>query len=100
NEMQARTDLAPPAGGAGLPIVDRNGDGIPDFNDGIGRIEITGANGSSSLTMVGGDFKRMGFYPTTTEGMLNDFEQAGFGYDLTTAQPPTVIGLPEGSGSL
>ncbi len=99
-EMIATTNLGVPDGADGNPDVDANGDGIPDFNDGIGRIEITGANANSAITIVGGDFQDPQFYPTGPEGFLDSLEGLGFGYDLTNDNPPSVIGLPDLNGSV
>lgn len=97
-----------------VALVDRNDNGVPDFNDGIGRITLTGFGAASAteasssagmLTMFGGeiDFAMNAFTFTlldNVDGFADDFEQAGFGYGLTNATPPAVIGLPPIAGSI
>jgi hypothetical protein len=98
-----------------IPIIDRNGDGVPDFNDGIGRIIVNGTNENSSLVMWGGTievgpvdpdtrFAEGGFLfklPTDFAGLLDTLEDpVGFGYDLTDDNPPAVVGLQQGVGSI
>ncbi|MEX2219546.1 MAG: hypothetical protein WD749_12405 [Phycisphaerales bacterium] len=92
--------------------VDLNNDGVPDYNDGIGRINITGSNNLTSITMWGTTVEGTvteGFataLPDDILGFFDDFEEAGFGFSATLAAlgPPnatfTVAGLPPGSGSL
>jgi len=103
--------------GAGtLAFFDINDDGIPDGNDGIGRIVLSNTDATSGLTMFGGtinyspgaadldaDFVENGFIFKRVEnlnGLYDDFEGAGFGFD---ADPTghTVNGLPPGgNGSI
>ena len=103
-DMQARLDLGIPEG-ADVPIVDRNDNGVPEFNDGIGRIIINGSTVDTSLTLIGGkvDFVDGAFtyiLPEMVIGLYDDFEEAGFGYTLSNTDPPGVIGLPPGPGSV
>lgn len=98
----------PPNSPVQIPIADRNDDGMPDLNDGIGLITLTGTNANSSFTIVGAVGSTLD--PTTglqppafvdnLEGNLGDFEtMAGFGFALTNADPPAVIGLPDALGT-
>ena len=100
-DIQRRLDLGAPEG-VEVPNVDPNDDGVPDFNDGIGRVIITGSNALTNLTLIGGtitdDFDFV--IPDDILGLYDAFEDAGFGYGLTNAMPPAVIGLPPGPGSL
>lgn len=91
-----------------IPVADRNDDGVPDLNDGIGLITLTGTNENSSFTIVGAKPSTFdataGLVPPAfldnLNGNLDDFEQmAGFGFALTNAQPPQVIGLPNSFGT-
>lgn len=99
--------LALGSGDGDVPLVDLDGDGIPNFNDGIGRIILTGVDSRASLTMFGGniEFNDGTFEYVRTEsfiGLYDDFEQAGFGYlvEYDDSGEPTVYGLPAGPGSL
>jgi hypothetical protein len=89
--------------GADLPVGDPLGTGIPSTNLGIGQVILSGFNLSSSVTLIGAqhdDEEEGPVLPDNPAGFLDDFEQMGFGYALTNAQPPQVIGLPPASGSL
>ncbi|HYE02261.1 MAG TPA: hypothetical protein VD963_03395 [Phycisphaerales bacterium] len=101
--------------GRSLPIIDPNGDGVPDFNDGIGRVVLSNTEDRAHLFMWGGtitatddpdeddDFFDGQFafrFPDGVAGIFDEFEGAGFGYALTNTAPPDVIGLPPGSGSI
>lgn len=99
---------------ATLPIVDINDDGIPDFNDGIGRIVFTNADEATTLTMFGGilsagdpepdaEFSQDGFNFTliTDQGAgADDFEDAGFGFRQTPGSEDEVDGLAPAAGSV
>jgi hypothetical protein len=88
-----------------LTIVDPDDDGQPDFNDGIGRIIMTGTNAQSRLTVQGRIVEpgapppnairvQGGFYMIPAPGTLFDeFEDAGY---LFNGLP----GLPEGPGNV
>lgn len=104
--------LPPP--GSELPEIDRNGDGIPDYNDGIGRIIINGTNADSGFSIVGGtvvqntgplmtaDIPGDGGWKlvvTDPNGQLDAFEDAGFGFTFSDSGDG-IIGLPENSGSV
>jgi len=103
-DMQARLDLGIPEG-AEVPIVDRNDNGVPDFNDGIGRIIINGSDVNTSMTLIGGTVMLVNneftyAIPDMVIGLYDEFEGAGFGYTLSNTNPPEVIGLPPGPGSV
>lgn len=97
-------------------LIDKNGDGIPEFNDGIGRIVLSGVNHRSAITIFGGeigfattpptdaDFLENGFFFRIVGdalGLFDDFEDGGFGF---AARPNDttwdVTGLPQGVGSV
>lgn len=105
-DMVLRDCLVPAAGSMFSPI-DRNDDGVPDFNDGIGKILLSGGNANASFTIAGykcvpsttGDPK---VFPSPV-GFFDAFEQAGFGYYrpfVPPGTPPIVRGLPPGQGSV
>lgn len=103
-DIQARIDLGIPPG-AEIPIVDSNDNGIPDFNDGIGRIIINGSDVNTSMTLIGGTIDLVNdqfeyVLPDEVIGLYDAFEEAGFGFALTQQQPPEVVGLPPGPGSV
>jgi len=100
--------------GAELPIVDSNDDGIPDFNDGIGRIVFTNADESTTLTMFGGEIEAGDPDPDadTSDGDFNftitadplfggdEFEEAGFGFRVVPGGDGEVDGLSPAPGSV
>lgn len=92
--------------GADRLIVDQNADGVPDFNDGIGRIIISNADLNTTLTLLGGTVEDtdMGFQFVLVDnvsGILDQFEAAGFGYAISNdPMNPAVIGLPDAGGSV
>ncbi|MCW5754137.1 MAG: hypothetical protein KIT24_05435 [Phycisphaeraceae bacterium] len=101
-------------------LVDPDDNGIPNFNDGIGRIVLTGVDQQSSLTLAGGSIEESnqaastnplslpdgrytqgGFLysrPTEVIGIFDLFETAGFGYAFDT--DGGAAGLPPGPGSV
>lgn len=85
-----------------VPRVDPNDDGVPDFNDGIGQIILRGTDSRTSVTLFGGTIDDMDVFEVVDNfvGLFEDFESAGFGYDLTQDPMPNVIGLPPGPGSV
>ena len=97
-----------------LPIVDANDDGIPDFNDGIGRIVFTNADEATTMTMFGGtieagdpmpeaDASDGSFNFTIAENPLfggDEFEEAGFGFRLVPGGNGEVDGLSPAPGSV
>ena len=102
--------------GAQLPDIDRNGDGIPDYNDGIGQIIIRGANTQSSFILTGGSIAQVQgnlnpvrdivgdggwklVIPSNPTGTLQEFQQAGLGFAISESGQG-VVGLPPGPGSI
>ncbi len=114
--------LGVPAGRSPAPLVDQNDDGIPDFNDGIGRIVISNAREDTNFTIAGGTITYDGDLNGTQDprpggfllnfaaqfagGLFNQFEQNGFGHFVEPPQnnqdtQPRVYGLPDtGGGSV
>jgi hypothetical protein len=116
--MQLTIEVGRPPG-AQILLIDRDGDGIPNFNDGIGRIIMSNVNHRSALTLWGGtlgaslnppadaDFveaPRNVFYfryPTAFTGLFSSFEAAGMGYAARPANTVwEVSGLPPAAGSV
>ncbi len=99
-----------------FPIVDPNDDGVPDFNDGIGRIVFTNADETTTLTIFGATieadeepdvdadfFEFPGFNLTVIDdltALADDFEGAGFGYRIVPDSDGEVDGLTPTAGSL
>lgn len=91
-----------------LTLVDLDDDGVPNFNDGLGKVVFTGVDSRASFAMFGGTiaWEDNGFVYTRTEsfiGLYDTFEdEAGFGYHVEYDDngDPTVFGLPGGPGSL
>ncbi|MGD9690662.1 MAG: beta strand repeat-containing protein [Phycisphaerales bacterium] len=90
-----------------VPLIDVNDDGVPDYNDGIGRIIISNGGGTTNLTLYGGDIvfdPMLGyqFVPIDdTLGNFDDYEDAGFGFLFDPQSTDgSVIGLPIGPGSV
>lgn len=108
-DIQINSFIGIPEGGT-LPIADANGDGVPDFNDGIGQIRFSNTNSRTSFTMIGGTASEVDTmtgeivlpqFPDNVAGQLDDFEQDGFGFYLDgDNMNPTVVGIPEGSGGI
>lgn len=101
-EMALTTLLRTPQNGT-VPIVDPNDDGVPEFNDGIGQIIIRGGDFRTSVTLFGATIQEDGTFNIVDNflGLFDDFEQAGFGYDITLdPMNPSVVGLPPGPGSV
>ncbi len=102
--------------GSQVTLVDPGDNGIPDYNDGIGRIVVSGGDSRTSIWMHGGivhplpgdpddDFVGDGFAYHNVEtlaGQFAQFEQNGFGYHVDLTQPdlPPPDGLPPSGGSL
>lgn len=93
---------------------DPNNDGIPDFNDGIGKIVMTGTDQFSTMTLIGGElqdtitpqayFVQGGIgvvLPTNLLGTYDSMEERGFGlaWDID-GDELIAIGLPPGPGSV
>lgn len=97
-----------------LPIVDSDDNGVPNFNDGIGRIVFTNADSATTLSMFGGlieanlsptdvDFVEGQFTFTVIDAfdqLADDFEEAGFGFRRTPGTDREVDGLTEVAGSV
>lgn len=114
-DMVRTYDLGKPTG-ADFLLVDPDDNGVPDFNDGIGSITITGVDERAAFSLWGGSMTATDTRPDNVDafdglfaftiaddivGTYDDFEQAGFGYayDLN-GQTLTVTGLPPGPGSV
>ncbi|MFA6046010.1 MAG: hypothetical protein WC718_13590, partial [Phycisphaerales bacterium] len=105
-----------PASGTGSSNIDNNGDGIPNFNDGIGAIRLTGTDSRTAFTLWGArlqqattqtatsDFFQNGFEATivpSVNGILDTFEGDGLGFISRTQGTQVVVsGLPSGPGSV
>ena len=91
-----------------LTLVDGDDDGVPNFNDGIGRVTFSGVDSRATFTMFGGTIEydnTLGFQYTRVDnflGLYDDFEGAGFGYhtEYDDDGTPTNFGLPAGPGSV
>ncbi len=95
-DMQQRLGLRPPMGGSGTSPIDRNRDGMPEFNDGIGRVIINGSNERGSITMVGGLLDTMTgliVLPDGPDQFTQNLNGTNFGFE-TIGTPPMVVGLP------
>lgn len=106
-------------------LIDRDLDGVPDFNRGIGRIELSNTDSRTNLTVLGGTIEQgenenaafdpfslpegifqegvgeSAFTYTRSEdflGTFGAFSSAGFGYGFTADDDG--IGLPPGQGSV
>lgn len=94
--------------GSQVTIVDVDDDGVPNFNDGLGRIILRGTDASSTLTMIGGRVVAEGasFAFEQVEnltGLYEEFESAGFGFAVQPDQDggtAAIRGLPPGPGSV
>lgn len=95
-EMIQTTQLGVPDG-FNVALVDLDDNGIPNFNDGIGRIEITGADLRTSLTIVGGTVDIEDGFEIIDDvtGLASSFESAGFGF-VPNRDGDGAFGLPEG----
>lgn len=114
NRPMLRTIVVNAPPGSEILAIDPDGDGVPNFNDGIGRIVITGVNEVSALTIFGGTIVQAGagvqnaefveggwafILPTNPLGILDDFESAGYGYRINPVDGSTT-GLPPAPGSV
>lgn len=114
-DMQQTLALGKPQG-LNVTLVDIDDDGIPNYNDGIGKIVITNGGTNVAVSIWGGvvtsfqgtadpdaDFSQGGFQYIRSEsvgGNLDDFETGvGFGY-IYDAQNTVVGGLPTVGGSV
>ncbi len=90
-----------------VPFSDVNDDGVPEFNDGIGRVVISNTTATSNFSIFGGEVAfdpQLGFQfviPGSFTGNLDEYETAGLGHAFDpTATEPTPIGLNNGMGSV
>lgn len=105
-------------------LIDLNNDGIPDFNDGIGRIELSNTDGDTSFAIWGATIEIAEDIPadalpfpeeipgsdgqsafarlvTGLTGNFDAFEEGGFGYQLEAEGGDfTFGGLPPVGGSV
>jgi len=110
-----------PEGGT-VPLIDGDDNGIPNFNDGIGRVRILNGDSRTNFTMWGATIEEatdeapdnvwsLGGYqawdgqfaaiPADITGTFDDFESAGFGYAYRLQGTQlTITGLPPGPGSV
>lgn len=96
-----------------LTLVDIDDDGIPNFNDGIGKIVITNGGPDVAVSMWGGqvtlgpnpdaDYSEGSFVYVRTETVSGSFDEfegtVGFGY-VYDGVNNVVGGLPSAGGSL
>ncbi|MCE2652105.1 MAG: hypothetical protein LW650_00945 [Planctomycetaceae bacterium] len=90
--------------------VDLNGDGVPDFNDGIGRVDLLGVSSTSGITFIGGTVEEdanqniVFVLPDSVQGIYGDIQQGGFGLAFPNGQGAqggtNPGGLPIGTGSV
>lgn len=115
NDMQRTMQLGA-LFGSDLLLVDLNDDGIPDFNNGIGAVRLSGVDSRSTLSMWGLDLEEtdtqtvgVPFFEQGVSGKwaaitgnFDGFESAGFGYGYNIDPDGTVnvTGLPDGPGAL
>jgi hypothetical protein len=105
NEPMRRTFALGLPPSSQVTLVDANDDGIPDFNDGLGRVVISGGDADTSLTLLGGvvTTDQDGFVLEQIqqiEGRLSDFEQIGFGHTITNDDTPRATGLPSAGAGM
>ncbi len=104
-QLQATLGLIP-IGDVPISPVDIDDNGVPDFNDGIGRISITGSDRNTQVTLIGYQYSfdtERGVYVRTYASSLTGFQDAfataGFGYQIDIAGTG-VTGLPPAAGSV
>jgi hypothetical protein len=101
--------------GGDLTYIDPNDDGVPDFNDGIGSIRLTGTDSRTALTLWGGTITAADTAPQDADtfdgqfaftvadkmGLYDAFQSAGFAFafDVNNGQI-RMTGLPPGPGSV
>lgn len=97
-DMLTNLNLIGTGNGNGPAPNDRNDDGVPDNNIGIGRVTIAGTNDRSSLTMYGARRDNNGNIAVTNSpiGYNADLTTLGFGFYIVPTQgtDPVVAGLP------
>lgn len=123
NEMVQTIAAGTPPSGAQVTLIDPDDDGRPNFNDGIGRIVLSGTDSRSAITVWGSTITATttpppedtipgirfdgrlwdgAFLATITQsvqGQYDNFESSGFGYVFDGIQR-RALGLPPGPGSL
>ncbi len=116
-EMIAGTNVGTPDGGR-VALGDLDDNGVPEFNDGLGRITFTGVDSRTAFTLMGttletfqdeppegADFIAGGtawFHLEGIVGLFDDFQGAGWGYTWDQppgAQQPISSAPPNASGS-
>lgn len=116
-EMRDTIQIRIPDGAdPGIPLIDRDDDGVPDFNDGLGRVIMTGTNSLSRLLLNGATVEPIqdAIPPGTIRleppnapafaafgavgSLFDDFEEAGYGFAVGTGG--AAQGLPEGPGQV
>jgi hypothetical protein len=99
--------------------IDTDDDGIPSFNDGIGRIVLSNTDSRTAFTIWGGSAETFDdlpplnadwiegrwafFLETSPIGLYDEFESAGFAYAFDNPPGDDQIrfaGLPAGPGSV
>lgn len=96
------------AGDSRILPVDGEDDGIPDFNDGIGRIVFSNTTVNSAFNLYGGSItfdETAGGYvfalASTVQGTFTQLESSGFGFvRRIVGGTVTVLGLPPAGGSV
>lgn len=79
-DMTATIDMGIPEGDTRL-LADGNGDGIPDFNDGIGRINLIRGDARAGFSIVGGTIASTPFgfqFTIASESLTDAFRTGGF----------------------
>jgi len=82
---------------------DLDGNGIPEGNDGIGKIELSNTDATTTLTLVGGtvglDTNQQDILVLPTDFTTLGFEQAGFGF-IYSSLDRRMSGLPPAGGTV
>lgn len=86
--------------GAEVILIDPDGNGIPNFNDGIGGIVLSGTDQFTTLTLIGGRIVEGTLYELidSTLGHVDEMEEGGYGYFFNGEEGAT--GAPVGLGSV
>ncbi|MEO1584582.1 MAG: hypothetical protein AAFR96_08420, partial [Planctomycetota bacterium] len=112
-------ELGEPGTQQNIAFGDFNDDGIPEYNDGLGRIEITGVDQNSRISFTGLQIEGFGTgdapednvevqttFAAVLPGTINlfdEFEEVGFGFEFGISDDGEgieVVGLPPGTGSV
>jgi hypothetical protein len=99
-----------------IPLVDPDGNLVPDFNDGLGRIEFSQTDSRTSVSMWGGpieqaqqptpegEFWERSFefrFERSLAGSFGEFEDKGFGYIWSATDGDFAVdGLPDAGGTI